>query len=143
MFVFLIFCFFPILFAIIGIIIILSYYKTQKRNRLCICQTTGKVIRIINKRSSYGRTGSVTYRYSRIPCFQYFVNGCAYTVMGYSAKLYPLDSTATIYYNPFSPDIAHTGEKGPALKIGISFILAAVLYLIFWIVMLRVVIYLP
>lgn len=135
--------FFSILFTIIGIIIILSYYITQKRNRLCTCQTTGKVFRIINESHRNGRIGSATYRYYRVPCFQYFVNGCAYTVRGYSAKLYPLDSTATIYYNPSSPDIAHTGEKGPALKIGISFILAAVLNLIVWIVIPKVVIYLP
>ncbi len=135
------FYFFPVLFTIIGIICIVTYYKTQKRNELCTCQTTGKVIRI--DRSGYRGGPTVTYRCHRVPCFQYFVNGCAYTVQGYSTRLYPLGSVATIYYNPFSPDMAHTGEKGPGLKIGISFILSAVLYLIFFGVMSIVLFYLP
>lgn len=143
MIVFLLFCFFPILFTTIGIIILVGYFKTQKRNGLCICQTTGKVFKIIESSQRRGHVGSATRMYFRTPCFRYFVNGRAYTVRGFSAKLHPLDSIATIYYNPFSPEMAHTGEKGPGLKIGISFILSAVLYIIFWNVMLQVVIYLP
>lgn len=143
MVVFFLFYFFPILFTAIGIIILVGYFKTQKRNNTCTCQTTGKVIRIIKGRRRHGSNNSVTYMYYQTPCFQYFVNGCAYTVRGFSVKLHPLDSIATIYYNPSSPDIAHTGEKGPGLKLGISFILSAVLYIIFWSVMLRVIIYLP
>ncbi len=139
------FYFFPVLFTIIGIICIVTYYKTQKRNELCTCQTTGKVIKIIKSSRRYGQygNGSTYRRYFRVPCFQYFVNGRAYTVRGYSAKLHPLNSSAPIYYNPFSPDMAHTGEKGPGLKIGISSILSAVLYLIFFGVMSIVLFYLP
>lgn len=133
--------FFPVLFTIIGLVILLLHFKMQSRNRSCTCQTTGKVIRIIKRSDRSGRIGSVTHRYYRVPCFQYFVNGCAYTVEGYSAKLYPLGSVATIYYNPLSPDIAHTGERDPALKIGISFLLAAVLVFIFWSSMLKAAIY--
>lgn len=135
--------FFPILFTFIGFLVIFYYFNTQKKNKLCTCSTTGKVIRIINKSVNGKCTGQKFTRYYRIPCFKYFVNGRAYTILGFSAKLYPLGSVATIYYNPSSPDMAHTGEKGPALKIGIFFILSAVFYIVFWIIALRVVIYLP
>ena len=132
MFTFFILYFFPILFTILGLITLLFYFKRQSRNRSCTCQTTGKVVRIIKKSSRSGQTGSVTFRYSQVPCFQYFVNGCAYTVRGCSARLYPSGSMTTIYYNPLSPDIAHTGEKDPGLKFAAFFLVTAVLLFIFW-----------
>lgn len=133
-FLFLFLFFFPILFICIGVVGMLLYFNNRKRNQLCTASTTGKVIEIV-------RYGGPHKRY-RQPRFQYFVNGRAYTVLGYSFRLYPVGAMATIYYNPSSPGMAHTEEKNPILTISLLFFLAAFLYIIIFGTLLRMVFYL-
>ncbi len=140
MFLFFLFFFFPLLFTLIGIGCIALHFHNKKKKGLCTGTTTGKVIGISRNRE-YRSTGP--RRGYRHPRFEYFVNDRRYTILGYSAKLYPVGSTATIYYNPASPDMAYTEEKDHSLFFAFLFFLVAVLYIIIIGVLLKIVIYLP
>ncbi len=124
------FLIFPVIFGLVGILLLYFHFKINKSRRTCTSQTTGRVIRVKSSISGRSTNGTrATYYY---PVFQYYVNGMEYTLTTSTGsgnpKLFPLDSTATVYYDPSSPEKAYVKETGVALIVGVVFLVCAVLF---------------
>lgn len=125
------FLIFPVIFGLIGILLLFFHLKICKSHKQCTNQTTGRVIRI-NANTS-GRANSSTRATYYYPVFQYYVNGEEYTITSSTGsgnpKRFPVGTAIPVYYNPSSPDTAYVKEQSAALIVGIVFLACAVLFL--------------
>lgn len=122
---------FPVIFGLTGLLLLYFHFKIRKSRRQCTSQTMGRVIRVSS--STSGRSSNSTRATYHYPVFQYYVNGREYTITTSTGsgnpKLFPAGSTATVYYDPSSPDRAYVKEKSVALIVGAVFLVCAVIFL--------------